>query len=64
MNWISIKDRLPENNILVLTYSQGGNTVDLGYYHGKWAGGWTIGLSSGVNVTHWMPLPDPPKEAA
>lgn len=36
--WISVKDRLPENSNKVLTY--------------------------GDPITHWMPLPEPPKEEA
>ena len=57
--WISIKDRLPEDrkNVLCLCKNNGmtvsritfrcGNSVSFGQHRG---------------VTHWMPLPESPKE--
>ena len=55
--WISIKDRLPEAGSYVLVY------LDFGY-------GYSITTNSYIKsgfvtcekeVTHWMPLPEPPK---
>lgn len=59
-NWISVKDRLPEteDHVLCCTESKTGRqNVLVGYYMG---GLWRCGMNS--NVTHWMPLPEPPKE--
>lgn len=63
--WISVKDRLPEpaENVLIFTDYHGG-CVDIGRYvlQGNlpfWARGGTMIKD---NVTHWMPLPEPPKE--
>ena len=51
--WIPVTDRLPEIGIVVLVYSEDdGICVD--YY-----GGDSFGY---YDVTHWMPLPEPPKE--
>lgn len=62
-NWISVKDRLPEEETEVLCYL--GNAVGKGIVvafrrRGDWYfDGWTC-----PTVTHWMPLPQPPKEDA
>ena len=57
--WISVKDRLPEEEGLYLVavvndherrYSK------TAWYHGH--GNWFLHQK----VTHWMPLPEPPKE--
>ncbi len=88
--WISVKDRLPEDDkvILLLTKTPcGQNDYFIGYRsktphsHGEpstgyeWvsksptsAGGYVLGGQGGFlyaqarKVTHWMPLPEPPKE--
>jgi hypothetical protein len=58
--WISVKERLPEYTPMVLA-----NCVD-GYelaYYGNYGNKWTNTLGTEtLNVTHWMPLPKPPKE--
>ncbi|MGM9683136.1 MAG: DUF551 domain-containing protein [Eubacteriales bacterium] len=58
--WISVKDRLPEteDEVLVLTISKNGNiNVDKGYL----ANGRFVHRGR-ADVTHWMPLPEPPEE--
>lgn len=62
VDWISVEDRLPEYNEDVLVYFSGGGIapprVD------KTCRLYNMGfLLEGVygKVTHWMPLPDPPK---
>ena len=59
MEWISVKDRLPEteDHVLCCTQSKKGDqNIVRGYY--RQDGIWVSGMNS--NVTHWMPLPDPP----
>lgn len=62
MEWISEKDRLPGENERII----GTN----GFYVGEftYVGGdyqWVYGLTNNpIYVTHWMPLPEPPKEDA
>ena len=68
--WIPVKERLPERDGPVLTsygFSEGGEISDMrffsvmGYYavdpkpHFQYEG------YRGLTVTHWMPLPQPPK---
>ena len=50
--WISVNDRLPEAGKFVLIYNEI-NGVCLDYHDGA-----TFGY---YDVTHWMPLPNPPK---
>lgn len=59
-SWISVKDRLPdaEDRVLCCTLTKKGTrNVIIGYYMD---GAWRCGMNS--NVTHWMPIPQPPEE--
>ena len=59
--WTSVKDVLPENGAEVLAWSSSGFA-----YVDWWIdGAWKVNeLVDGKHefVTHWMPLPPPPKE--
>lgn len=74
MEWISVKDRLPEPEFPVIV-------AYLGFYDGaprvdglaiidSVCGDWFWYVDEGsddnekvrVTITHWMPLPEPPKE--
>lgn len=59
--WISVSERLPCPNerVLCLCNNRGTNGVIIIGYR-MVSGGWARGVN-GV-VTHWMPLPEPPKE--
>lgn len=63
-NWISVDDRLPEDEerILIFVALEGHESVQLdtcyedgGYIH------LDSGYAFGAEVTHWMPLPEPPE---
>ena len=60
--WIPVSERLPKYNTFVIVFAEGivGEAVldDADYWY--WAG--TDEYASEINVTHWMPLPEPPKE--
>lgn len=61
--WISVEERLPKEWEAVLVWSCLGYTesaVWLGI-PGKWRCTWDHTLLES-EITHWMPLPDPPKE--
>lgn len=64
--WISVKDRLPEDDGPVITvYHFKGNTVryisTLSYFAFDPQPHWQH-ESTRLVVTHWMPLPQPPEE--
>lgn len=62
--WIPVTERLPEGKTNVLCCGANG-----GMFVG-WTGGYVfegkarafVHGGSGRNITHWMPLPEPPKE--
>lgn len=59
--WISVKDRLPDSTPMVLAMCIDG--YELAYYGNYGKGQWTNTLGTEhLNVTHWQPLPEPPKE--
>lgn len=66
--WISVKDRLPEENRNVLVFSDLWTVVGAQIKEGLWvndAGGTDLVTSKrgqDSEVTHWMELPAPPKE--
>jgi hypothetical protein len=59
--WISVKDSLPKNYIEVLVYDTDCGIV-IGWYD-KEIGDFVAEFISPLDaVTHWMPLPEPPKD--
>lgn len=59
--WISVKDRMPRESDPVLVWGNG--FIEVGWY-GETLGRWmseNFDYDEG-EVTHWMPLPEPPKE--
>jgi len=68
MDWIPTNERMPEENKWILMIGR----TSASHYHnhcwiGAWLGGekdkWSIllgGILGKDNVTHWMPLPEPP----
>lgn len=61
VKWISVKDRLPDDCVEVLVYDTDCGIV-IGWYNKKD----DIFVAEFMNeldaVTHWMPLPEPPKD--
>lgn len=71
MEWISVKDRLPRDNTFALVCVSGKpkknisleNAYELAEF--DMDEGWILEMWpewEGPKVTHWMPLPEPPKE--
>lgn len=59
-NWISVDDRLPKLESLVLCYStEEGPFIGMRLFKKFW-GGTLVGVDSEL-ITHWMPLPKSPK---
>lgn len=62
MKWIDVKQELPQEDIDVLAYLEDGAQCRALVNDGEWFEHATTGDYEMVNfeVTHWMPLPDPP----
>ena len=61
--WIPVTERLPEKDGAFITaYSKGGVSQNwyMPFHHG--GGKWYQNSEDTGEVTHWMPLPQPPKE--
>ena len=62
MEWISVEERLPDDEQAILVYTgknkpkRWWHTTSTIFRHGKFH------VSLKDNVTHWMPIPEPPKE--
>lgn len=79
-DWISVKDRLPEDKARVLIYAHERNNpetwiIDSGTYvpYGRFTFMFFLDhdreyrfkeISSHYTVTHWQPLPEPPREVS
>lgn len=66
IEWISVEDRLPEIAKMVLVYTKNG-VIDTAWRtgfsipQGKWDT-YSGAIYGNDKITHWMPLPEPPKE--
>ena len=67
--WISVKERLPENKQMVIGFTPCDGYMFVGYYvdDQKWKQWYIVTAMRSTKymtkkVTHWMPLPEPPKE--
>jgi len=62
-NWISVEDRLPEVGTMVLAWSKTNDDYEFAWIEKD--GSWDLahsGWASPASITHWMSLPEPPKE--
>lgn len=61
--WISVEERLPEIGVRVLLLDKHGHILERELY--RFIDGFLCfrpdGLVPGKHITHWMPLPEPPK---
>ena len=60
MEWISVKDRMPEDYQRVLCLFESG-TMEVSF-RASVKGFCYEGFKQTGKVTHWIPLPEPPKE--
>ena len=55
--WIPVTERLPENDKTVLVWNRRNSREYFDVYdHGRWI------ILEWEDITHWMPLPEPPKD--
>jgi hypothetical protein len=62
--WISVEEKLPETNgDVIICFDRCGADIGRGWYDKKY-NAWVMdnGFMCCYNVTHWMALPEPPKE--
>lgn len=59
--WISVDDELPKEWYEVLAYSEMGKIEKAIYVNGRWKLSAFLGETV-EDVTHWQPLPEPPKD--
>ena len=55
--WVSVKDKLPEENTTVIVATDNGIVFQCLYAYD----GWDLWDDNDVNITHWQPMPQPPK---
>ena len=62
--WISVEERLPENDDNYLVFTSDRNAAEIATYYGD--GEWLTHDFTNLTplVTHWMPIPQMPKEDA
>ena len=58
--WIPVAERLPKKNTAVIAATDNGIVFQCLYAYD----GWDLWEGNEVNITHWMPMPEPPKEKA
>lgn len=60
--WIPCSERLPEKNVEVLAYSPYWGKIVVAMWGGEyWLEQWTDDDLEQSEITHWMPLPEPPE---
>ena len=60
--WISVAERLPEQRNDYLAATKDGGVYEADFIPSKKQ--WWIGDDERLDVTHWMPLPEPPEVKA
>lgn len=60
-NWISVKDRLPEDDCKCLVYADIYFIPDYGIEISKYSKRFGFLSTNAPCITHWQPLPEPPE---
>ena len=55
--WVSVEDRLPEENTTVIAATDKGIVFQCLYDYD----GWDLWDGNEINITHWQPMPEPPE---
>jgi hypothetical protein len=59
MEWIDVNERLPEKHGWYLVFDEYFDEIEVSYYDLEFSTG---NIEGYTKVTHWMPLPEPPKK--
>ena len=61
-DWTAVGDALPEDEVLVIGYSNNINGVGpMSLWHRDGVPEWSCDCGRCYDVTHWQPLPEPPE---
>lgn len=65
--WIAVKDRPPEyGKPVLIRFARSGHIEDATFHKDEYSDGWTYCLFDGAEIndepSHWMTLPEPPKD--
>ena len=63
-DWVSVEERLPENHAQVLMWSAKWKIAEAGSYYNQhfWVYSEIGDAYIADDITHWMPLPEPPEK--
>ena len=59
--WISVDERLPDDNDRVIAFRPNESETSAYKYCVMWGWSVKVSLKQHRGITHWMPLPQPPK---
>ena len=59
--WISVDERLPDDNDRVIAFRPNESETSAYKYCVMWGWSVKVSLKQHRGITHWMPLPEPPK---
>ena len=59
MKWISVEDRLPDSDTHLIVCHDDGGVGTAFFYNDLFSRDWR---SIFDDITHWMPLPEPPED--
>lgn len=59
--WLSVEEKMPDSDTDVIVAAEDGH-VEAGFHDGRvWR--WLNACQIDIDVTHWMPFPNPPEDA-
>ena len=59
--WVSVDERLPDDNDRVIAFRPNESETSAYKYCVMWGWSVKVSLKHHIGITHWMPLPEPPK---
>ena len=59
--WVSVDERLPDDNDRVIAFRPNESETSAYKYCVMWGWSVKVSLKQHRGITHWMPLPEPPK---
>ncbi len=60
--WVSVLDKSPETEDYFIVRNDNESYIEISTCIYCPENGWNVAKNSGFNITHWMELPEPPKD--